>query len=100
MTQTDQQQQQPQQTVVVNQPRQSQALPALINIFFPGVGQLIQGRVLTWLAVWALFALCNIIGIVTMATEGAQGLGLAMLLIGNPLLWLITIIDAAKWSPK
>lgn len=41
-------------TVVVE--RQSQALPALLNVFLPGVGQLIQGRFLAFVGWWSLFS--------------------------------------------
>src|SRR5438128_2393077 len=44
-----------QQTVVIHAPPQSQALPALVNAFcIPGLGQLIQGRLLAAICWWLL----------------------------------------------
>lgn len=69
------------QVVVVQ--RQSQALPALVNLFFPPFGQLIQGRLLMfllWLCVWAVtIALCFVV------------IGLFVL----PFAYVLCILDAA-----
>jgi TM2 domain-containing membrane protein YozV len=73
------------QTIVVQAPRQSQALPALASFCLPGLGQLIQGRVLAG-----------------MAWFGANLISLALIfagvgLITTPILWLVCIMDAAKY---
>jgi len=68
------------------QTAQSQALPALVNVFFPGLGQLIQGRILAWLLWWvALF----VIALLTLAVIG---------FITTPILWILCVIDAAKYK--
>ena len=75
------------QTIVMQAPRQqqSQALPALASFCLPGLGQLIQGRVLAG-----------------MAWFGANLISLALIfagvgLITTPILWLVCIMDAAKY---
>ena len=74
--------------VVVNapQPRQSQALPALVNFFLPGLGQLIQGRVLAAI-VWWVVMLVSVLA--TMAVVG---------FLTTPILWILCIVDAAKYK--
>ena len=79
------------QTVVyVNAPQQappSQALPALVSLFLPGVGQLIQGRVTAWI----LWQIC-----------WGISLCLCLLIIGfitTPILSIACVIDAAKYNP-
>jgi len=68
------------------QTAQSQALPALVNVFFPGLGQLIQGRILAWLLWWvALF----VSALLTLAVIG---------FITTPILWILCVIDAAKYK--
>lgn len=71
-------------TIIVNQ-QPSQALPALVNVFLPGVGQLIQGRFLACIAWWLAFAV---------------SIALMMAVIGfvtTPILWLACIVDAARY---
>ncbi len=68
-------------------PKPSQALPALVNVFLPGVGQLIQGRVLAWIFWWVVLFVS--------VTAISVGIGL----ITTPILWLICIIEAAKHNP-
>lgn len=72
--------------VVVNQPAQSNAVPVLLNFFLiPGLGQLVQGRVLA--------------GILLMLCWGIS-LALIFVLIGfflAPLVWIIAIVDAALY---
>lgn len=73
--------------VVVPHVRQSQALPALVSFFLPGVGQLIQGRVMAWLA----FSLAWGIGLV-----------LCFFCVGFfvvPLVALIATVEAALYDP-
>lgn len=72
--------------IVVNQGRQSQALPALVNVFLPGVGQLIQGRILAWLVWWVVLAL------------SAASMFIVIGFVLTPILWLICIIDAARYK--
>ena len=75
------------QTIVVQAPRQqqSQALPALASFCFPGLGQLIQGRVL---AAVGWFAANTISAVLILA-----GIGI----LTTPILWLLCILDAAKY---
>lgn len=68
--------------------QQSQALPALVNLFLPGVGQLIQGRVLAAIAWWVTLTLAGLSLFVVV--------GVVLL----PLFWLLCVIDAAKYKPK
>ena len=76
------------QTVIVNVP-QSQAIPALVNAFcFPGLGQLIQGRLLAAIVWWCLHLLAALSVIV--------GIGLFLW----PLIWLLCIVDAARYQPS
>ena len=86
MSQQFQPQYQPPQTIIVQAPRQSQALPALASFCFPGLGQLIQGRVLAG-AAW--FVANAISGVLILA-----GIGI----ITTPILWLLCIVDAAKYK--
>ena len=78
-----------QQPIIVNAPRQqqSQALPALASFCFPGLGQLIQGRVLAAIGFFGLNAVAAILAIATL------GVGLVL---AFPL-WLWCIVDAAKY---
>jgi len=81
-----------QQTVVyVNAPQQqlppSQALPALVSLFLPGFGQLIQGRILAWILWqigWLISLCCCFIGIGFVTT---------------PILIIANVIDAATYNP-
>lgn len=73
------------QTIVMQAPRQSQALPALASFCLPGLGQLIQGRVLAGMA-WFVANLMSVALIFV-------GVGL----ITTPILWLLCIMDAAKY---
>ena len=73
------------QTIVVQAPRQSQALPALASFCLPGLGQLIQGRVLAGMA-WFV---ANLVSVALIFA----GVGL----ITTPILWLLCIMDAAKY---
>lgn len=75
------------QTIVMQAPRQSQALPALASFCLPGLGQLIQGRVL---AAMAFFGLNVLAAITVFATVGVG------LLWAIPF-WLWCIMDAAKY---
>lgn len=73
------------ETVVVQQ--QSQALPALVNVFLPGVGQLIQGRIMAALCWWVILAL------------SAASLFVFVGVVLLPLMWILNIVDAAKYRP-
>ena len=73
------------QTIVVQAPRQSQALPALASFCLAGLGQLIQGRVLAGMA-WFV---ANLVSVALIFA----GVGL----ITTPILWLLCIMDAAKY---
>jgi hypothetical protein len=77
----------PHTTVVVRQVAPSQALPALASFFVPGLGQLIQGRVLAAM-VW--FCLFTFAVVSMLAVIG---------IILTPIVWLVCIIDAAKYRP-
>lgn len=78
--------QQTERIVIVQQ--SSQALPALVNIFLPGFGQLMQGRLLAALIWWVLLAAA--------AVSIVAGIGLVLL----PLFWMICITDAAVYKPR
>jgi len=78
---------QQQQIIVVR--HESQALPRIITIFVPGIGQLVQGRIvagLVWLLLWGLSIALTIVTI---------GLGL---LVYIPM-YILCIIDAATYKP-
>ena len=66
----------------------SSALPALVSFFVPGLGQLIQGRVLAAVGWFCLTALA--------AASIGVGIGLVLL----PLMWLLNIVDAAKYRGR
>lgn len=69
--------------------RQSQALPALVNAFcFPGLGQLIQGRLLAAIVWWCLHLLA--------ALSISIGIGLILW----PIVWLLCVLDAARYQPQ
>ena len=75
------------QTIVMQAPRQSQALPALASFCLPGLGQLIQGRIgaaLGWFFINAIAAISVVATI---------GIGL---LWAIPI-WIVCIMDAAKY---
>ncbi len=73
----------------VVQARQSQALPALLNAFcFPGLGQLIQGRLLAAIVWWCLHTLA--------ALSVLVGVGFVLW----PIVWLLCIVDAARYQPQ
>lgn len=75
-------------TIIVNAPT-SQALPALVNFFcFPGLGQLIQGRILAAIFWWVACFLA--------AWSMLIGIGFLLL----PLAWILCVIDAARYSPS
>jgi TM2 domain-containing membrane protein YozV len=79
---------QPQQPTVIIHNQSSQALPALVNFFLPGLGQLIQGRLIAAVVWWVvlLFSVSLIffaIGIIT-----------------TPVLYIACIIDAARYKPR
>ena len=76
---------QPQPTIVVQAPRQSQALPALASFCIPGLGQLIQGRALTGMA-WFV---ANLVSLALIAV--------VIGFVTTPILWLLCIMDAAKY---
>jgi len=73
------------QTIIVQAPRQSQALPALASFCFPGLGQLIQGRVLAAMA-WFV---ANLVSVALIFA----GIGI----LTTPILWLLCVMDAAKY---
>jgi hypothetical protein len=81
---------QPIQHVHVNVPyvRQSQALPALVSLFVPGLGQLIQGRVIAWL----VFGIAWGIGLISIC----WGVGLLIV----PLVGLMAVVDAALYDEQ
>lgn len=65
-----------------------QAIPALANVFLPGLGHLIQGRffaAIIWLIVNVLAAASMLILV-----------GFALF----PLVWIWCILDAARYSPR
>jgi hypothetical protein len=78
------------QQVVVAQQRQSQALPALVNFLFPcwpGVGQLIQGRLVASL-IWFILGVAS-------AASMAVFVGFFLF----PVVWLGSVVDAAMYDP-
>lgn len=72
-----------QQVIVVQQPRQSNMLAAIISFFLPGVGQLIQGRFFACITWWVLLAI------------SAASCFIVIGFITTPILWLIQVSDAA-----
>jgi TM2 domain-containing membrane protein YozV len=76
-------------TTIIAAPAQSQALPALVNFFcFPGLGQLIQGRVMAALVWWGLHLVCAALCVV--------GIGFFIW----PIVWIGCVIDAARYDPR
>jgi hypothetical protein len=69
-------------------------LAALASCFVPGLGQLVQGRVLSAVA-WGLMA---IVAWIAAIVVGAVTMGLGLLLI--PGYHLFCVYDAATWSPS
>lgn len=59
-----------------------------MNVFFPGIGQLIQGRFGAFVLWWVL------LGISAVATMAFIGF------ITTPILWIWCIIDAARYDPR
>ena len=59
------------------------ALGAIVNIFLPGVGQMLQGRILA-----GLFFLLGTIG------------GLFLCAIPGAIVWIISIVEAASYKEK
>lgn len=59
------------------------ALGAVINIFLPGVGQMVQGRILA-----GLFFLLGTIG------------GLLLCAIPGAIVWIVSIVEAASYKEK
>lgn len=86
MANTTNKEQQPQTAEQVVIIKQSQALPALVNVFFPGIGQLIQGRVVAWLVWWLALGVSLVLTLVLVG------------LITTPILWIACIVDAAKYK--
>lgn len=76
-------------TVVVER---SNTLPALASFFVPGLGQLIQGRLLPALA---FFAVATLFWVFSLA--GLVG-ALAALCFAGPAVHIWAAIDAARWS--
>ena len=75
--------------VVVNQaPAPSQALPALVSFFVPGLGQLIQGRVLAALIWFTLSILASLSVLIV--------IGFVLV----PVVWIACTVDAAKYKPR
>jgi len=73
----------------VVQARQSQLLPALVNACcFPGLGQLIQGRLLAAIVWWCLHTLA--------ALSMLIGIGFILW----PIVWLLCVVDAARYQPQ
>jgi hypothetical protein len=73
---------------VVNAPPQSQAFPAFINLLcFPGLGQLIQGRLLAAIIWWCLHVMA--------AASCVIGIGFVLW----PIVWIACVIDAARYNP-
>ena len=75
-----------QRTVYVQAPP-SQALPALANFFWPGLGHLIQGRTMDGIG-W-------FIAIIAAAISCLIVVGFFL----TPVLWIWCIVDAAKYNP-
>lgn len=67
--------------------RQSQAIPAVCSFFLPGLGQLVQGRLVPAAGFFFGFMAA------TVAIVAVVGVVLA------PAVWLWGIYDAAVWQP-
>ena len=78
-----------QQTIIVQQQQQSNTVPVLLNFFLlPGLGQLVQGRVIT-----GIFLICCwIISLLSLFVI------IGFLLV--PACWLVAVLDAAMYKPK
>lgn len=72
----------------MNEPRPSQALPALVSLFIPPFGQLIQGRVIAFF-IWFL---------ILFAAAASIVIGIGVILL--PLFWFLCVIDAAGYKPR
>lgn len=79
-----------QKTTIIVQ--QSQALPALCSFFIPGLGQIIQGRVLDALLTFLAVCLFWLLGF---ALLFLFPLGILIGPVGN--IW--AAVDAAKYAP-
>ena len=71
----------------INSPEVIQAIPALANVFFIGLGQLIQGRLLQ---AFFFFMMSVSSGVACLI-----GIGFIML----PIVWVWSILDAARYVP-
>lgn len=79
--------QQPQTIVINNTQPQSQALPALASFFIPGLGQLIQGRLFSAIAIFVLYC------------AAVASIFILIGIVLAPLVWIIAIVDAARYQP-
>jgi TM2 domain-containing membrane protein YozV len=76
-----------QPVVAIHQQQQSQALAAVANVFMPGLGQLIQGRLIDALAFFLLYCMA-VVSIVILIG-----------FIAAPAVWIWSIVDAANHRP-
>lgn len=85
------------QVIVVHQGQGTSggnALAAIINLFFPPWGQLIQGRIAAFF-IWYLIFFGTAIACFVLAF--AMGLGILLAIIAGPILYIWCIIDAARY---
>lgn len=68
----------------------SQVAAAIINFLFPSFGYLIQGRLFAFLWFWVLIAIFIAFGLAT------AGVGF----IGIPVVWVLSIINAANYRSR
>lgn len=66
--------------------RGSQALPALASFFIPGLGQLLQGRILAAIGWFCINA------------AAVASIAIAVGIVLAPLTWVMCIVDAAKFK--
>lgn len=74
----------------------STVLPAIVNLFFPPFGQLVQGRLLAffgWFVVLIVTAL--IIGVIGLFTGG---IGLLLGFVAGPILYILCILDCVWYK--
>lgn len=81
--------------VHVNTPPQSQAFPAIVSFFLPGIGQLIQGRAMAWLGWWLTFGAAMIANVILCFTF----IGVPLAILFGVMLNVANVCDTAWYSP-
>jgi Flp pilus assembly protein TadB len=86
---------QPQVVVINNQSSSSNTMAAILNVFLPPWGQLVQGRIAAFFIWYAIiFAAAVFIILVGIATFG---FGLILGFIIGPIIYILCIVDAARY---